>query len=429
MAELHLSEKQYEIVSCKDIFKVALCGIASGKSYAAACKAVLDLCERRSTICMAQTYAALSETMFPTICSVLETIGLKYYYNKSALEISLYRTNGYYPRILGKSAEKVENTRGLTKFSSLVMDEGALYKDGLYQLKVMLGRLRGESEKKSVLITTTPRGDANWVSNFIKREDVKVFNATMFDNPYTDETYKEMITSTYDKDSDLYKQEVLGMVVGSDLVNAVIRLSDFPKEILSTGDEYWLGVDVARDGVDTSQFYLRDEWSVRDKISIKHGHTDELLAALGRLEDKWGASNILEINVDNTGGWASGFIDVASRTRKNITGYNFAGRNIDDPTMANNRACIYDRCTRAIKAGFYVDEPELIEELRANSWFINASGKRQLVEKGSVRTILGRSPDRADALCLSFANFGSMGSPVHRTDWYAGKSDLLAGLL
>ena len=72
----------------------------------------------------------------------------------------------------------------------------------------MLGRLRGESEKKSVLITTTPRGDANWVSNFIKREDVKVFNATMFDNPYTDETYKEMITSTYDKDSDLYKQEV-----------------------------------------------------------------------------------------------------------------------------------------------------------------------------------------------------------------------------
>lgn len=428
MAELHLSKAQKAFVFSDSVFNVALCGIASGKTYAAAAKAVLDLVQGRSTIVVAQTYSALELTVFPAICSVLDSIGMRYHFNRSVPEISLTRTNGYYPRIVGKSAEKIENVRGLTCFSSLIMDEGSLYKDGEYQLKVLLGRLRGESERKNVLITTTPRGDANWVSHFIKRDDVKVFTATMFDNPYIDDEYRRLVCSSYEEGSPLYEQEILGKVIGSDATNAVLRLSDFVSAPLNSGGMLVLGIDFARDGVDTTQFYLRDDWRIVDHCELRNAHTQDCLAVLAKMEQKWGKENIRRINCDGTGGYSSGFADVARLTHANVFEINFAGCDIAEDALANNRAAIYDRCAKAVRSGFYVDDPKCIEELRANSWFVNGSGRRQLVPKSTVKTILGHSPDRADALALTFADYGEM-EQVHNNEWYREKVNRLASLL
>ena len=428
MAELHLSKAQKAFVLSDAVFKVALCGIASGKTYAAAAKAVIDLCQRRSTIVMAQTYSALELTVFPAICSVLESLGIKYLYNKGVPEISLYRVNGYYPRIVGKTAEKIENVRGLTRFSSLIMDEGALYKDGDYQLKVLLGRLRGESPKKSVLITTTPRGDANWISKLIKRDDVHVFTATMFDNPYIDDEYRQMVCSSYEVGTPLYEQEILGKVIGSDQTNAVLKLTDFVITSQGKGGSLVLGIDFARDGVDTTQFCLRDDYRILDRYELSHAHTQDCLNVLAKIESKWGKDNIRRINCDGTGGYSSGFADTARLTHSNIFEINFGANDLGNGTMANNRATIYDKCAKAVKSGFFVDDAKCIEELRANSWFVNNSGRRQLVPKSTVKTILGRSPDRADALALTFADYGAV-TQTHTKDWYANKSGLLALLL
>lgn len=428
MAELHLSRAQKRFVFSDSVFKVALCGIASGKTYAAAAKAVLDLTQNRSTIVTAQTYSALELTVFPAICSVLDDVGLHYCYNRSVPEISLYKTNGYYPRIVGKSAEKIENVRGLTRFSSLVMDEGALYKDGLYQLMVLLGRLRGESEKKSVLITTTPRGDANWVSHFIRRDDVEVLTATMFDNPYIDDEYRRLVCSSYEVGSPLYEQEVLGRIVGSDQTNAIVKLSDFVTVRSGSGGAYVMGIDFARDGVDTTQMYLRDDFGILDHRELRNAHTQEILTEFAKVEEKWGRDNIRAVFCDGTGGYSSGFADTARLTHSNIFEVNFGACDIADPAFANNKATIFDRCARAVKEGFLVDDDRCKEELRAHSWFVNNSGRRQLVPKSTVKTILGRSPDRADALALTFSDYGSL-AVAHDRNWYAEKSSRLASLL
>lgn len=49
------------------------------------------------------------------------------------------------------------------------------------------------------------------------------------------------------------------------------------------------------------------------------------------------------------------------------------------------------------------DDDLLLQELRVYSAFTNQSGKLQIVAKDDLRLILGRSPDRADAVIQAMA--------------------------
>ena len=49
----------------------------------------------------------------------------------------------------------------------------------------------------------------------------------------------------------------------------------------------------------------------------------------------------------------------------------------------------------------------LIEELQAPTYEVH-KGKIRVMKKATMREVLKRSPDRADALCLTFANAGGV---------------------
>ncbi len=67
--------------------------------------------------------------------------------------------------------------------------------------------------------------------------------------------------------------------------------------------------------------------------------------------------------------------------------------------FANERARVHYQFREMLIAGEVAlpDDPMLLAELRVLSGFTNQSGKLQIVAKDDLRTILGRSPDRADA--------------------------------
>lgn len=67
-------------------------------------------------------------------------------------------------------------------------------------------------------------------------------------------------------------------------------------------------------------------------------------------------------------------------------------------------------------------DESLKEELLSVDYFYTASGKMQLVLKKTIKEILGRSPDRADACAFNFyeqmiRNVWSNGAVDRTTDW------------
>ena len=110
--------------------------------------------------------------------------------------------------------------------------------------------------------------------------------------------------------------------------------------------------------------------------------------------------------LDATGGWAAGASDVLQ-----ASGHRAADRPVNvqfhapglDGRYKNRRAEMWFGLAEWVKRGGWLPNlPELIAELTTPTYtFLN--GKFQLEPKEQVKARLGRSPDLADALALTFA--------------------------
>ncbi len=416
-ANLRMSNYQRDVLLSEHPFIISSNGIGSGKSYAAAIIGGMDLCKGRSSLCVSQSYRALKDVLFPAIIDVLNTLGVKYYYNKSSYQISLTNANGYHPRIIGRSAENPDGIRGVTQVSNYLGDEAALYDPQVHTICV--GRLRGEFTPR-IRLFTTPRGGQNYVSHLTTRSDVLTMRTTIFQNPYVTKEQRDLILSNYEEGTDLYNQEILGLIVNSDFTTAILRLEDFASTCLVSStslNDLVLSIDFARDGVDSTILTLRNEYRILDKVQLGHADTSEIMSKFHMIEMKYGKQNIKQILYDSTGGYHIGFEDAAKGTHTNLQGVNFGGPS-PDPNFANNRAYIYYLAAQSIKGGFYVQDPLLKEELRVQQWIIDGKGKRALIPKKSIKTILGRSCDSSDSFAVGYWKPYTPAGSIKSLDYY-----------
>ena len=73
-----------------------------------------------------------------------------------------------------------------------------------------------------------------------------------------------------------------------------------------------------------------------------------------------------------------------------------------DPKFANMRAYIYFNARRMVMdEGFYIGDTDVEDELVPQTYFMNPRGQIQLVPKKYIKTVIGKSPDQADAMCLA----------------------------
>jgi hypothetical protein len=106
--------------------------------------------------------------------------------------------------------------------------------------------------------------------------------------------------------------------------------------------------------------------------------------------------------VDDTGHWGHGVIDTMRTAGHSPMPVMFHGSPID-PRFRNKRCEMWVRMSEWIKAGGAIPNiPELIGELTTPTYtFLN--GKMIMEDKDLIKKRLGRSPDLADALALTFA--------------------------
>lgn len=188
------------------------------------------------------------------------------------------------------------------------------------------------------------------------------------------------------------------VVIPIDLVTAAAKRELTDADV--AGAPVILGLDVARFGDDATVLTVRKGlWCQRQQV---HRGLDTMQAA-----------DVL-INAINTykpsavfvdvGAMGAGVIDRVRMLHYNVTEVNFAGSPQDTDRYANLRAEMYFKLKAWLEGGGALpNEPTLKSELSVVEYQFARNGKIILEPKDKIKEKIGKSPDFADSLALTFA--------------------------
>lgn len=160
-----------------------------------------------------------------------------------------------------------------------------------------------------------------------------------------------------------------------------------------------LGVDVARFGDDKTVIFPRQGRASFTPVEMRNARTRDIVARVAQAFDKWQADIIF---VDDTGGYGIGVIDGLTDAGYPVVPVNFSSRALD-PRYVNKRAEIYFLLAEWVKSGGVLPtNVELTGELTTPKYWFHKN-QFQIEDKDDIKKLLGRSPDLADALALTFA--------------------------
>ena len=159
-----------------------------------------------------------------------------------------------------------------------------------------------------------------------------------------------------------------------------------------------IGVYVARFGSDSTILFPRQGLAAFKPTEMRNARTNDIAARIILAKSRWNSE--LEI-IDDTGGWGAGVIDSMIQAGHSPMPINFAGKATDSRYL-NKRAEMWFLMAEWVKRGGALpQDSQLMRELTTPTFtFVN--GKFQLEPKEQINERLGFSPDRADALCLTF---------------------------
>lgn len=190
----------------------------------------------------------------------------------------------------------------------------------------------------------------------------------------------------------------INTILGPDEVSAAMKRRPAP----GAGNEWSqkrLGIDVARFGDDRSVIFPRQGLVAYRPVELRGMRTTDIAARVMMAKSKWKSE--LEL-VDDTGHWGHGVIDNLFAAGYSPLGIQFHAPALN-PRYKNRRAEMWLEMAEWVKRGGCLPKmPELVGELTSPTYTF-VGGKFQLEDKDQVKARLGRSPDLADALALTFA--------------------------
>lgn len=160
-----------------------------------------------------------------------------------------------------------------------------------------------------------------------------------------------------------------------------------------------LGVDVARQGDDRSVLFPRQgRASFRPKV-FRNLDTMQLADAVVRFIDAW-KPDATFIDLATFG---AGVYDRVRQLGHPIIGVDFGGKPLDT-RYANRRAEMWHGMAEWVRLGGCIpDDAELLGELSSPTYGFDPHGRLLLEKKAEVKQRIGKSPDLADGLALTFA--------------------------
>lgn len=219
------------------------------------------------------------------------------------------------------------------------------------------------------------------------------------------EHVNEMIR-LYGRDNPWVMATILGEFPPGGL-NKLISIEEVEKAQERTLDAKLYNFIQKRTGTDVA-LYGDDRTVIFKRQGLMGAHTPEIMRTQEPAEI---SARIITVKgdfaqeidfIDDTGGWGSGVISHLRSTGQSPVGVQSAGK-ADDHKFYNKRAEMWFRIRDWLRAGGSLPKvAELNAELTVPEYTMK-DGKLLMQPKELVKKVLGRSPDIADALSLTFA--------------------------
>lgn len=405
-----LSGPQLEFVNSDARFTIFNAGRSSGKTFAASLIAARALLSEKKVIVFAQNFKALSENLMVAIDERLSEmtghLGKIYKFNPT-LQKFTYGKGAIY----GMSYENIETCRGFTDIEVAIYDEIAIAPANL--LSTVAYCLRGKNIKPRQYAMTTPRF-GTWWNKFLKdnQDDrtIKIIHSTVFDlnkkgnddeSVITQEQIDNMIKSTLDEN--MLRQELYGELIEDNSTGVLFStrlLSNAPKFTQRNNEGYAIGIDCSGLGKDSNVIVVRNQNEILDIVEKKVASNSELCSIVRGLILTHGKANLSHIAIDEAYG-----LDLHERLSEagvNSVIVPFGGKP-NNAAYANKRSEMYISLKKGISEfGLKGITDELFRELQATKYILNNSNKIQIIPKDEIKLAIGRSPDIADALALTY---------------------------
>ena len=161
-----------------------------------------------------------------------------------------------------------------------------------------------------------------------------------------------------------------------------------------------LGIDIARYGDDDTVIFPRQGLASFRFVEMKGQNTHAIAGRVATSKATWGSE--ME-TIDSTGGFSAGVEDNLKLAGTEILPVHFSSKAFD-PRYFNRRSEMWYEMSKWVKKGGALPpDPQLKKELTAPTYWLDLNGKLRVEEKDQIKKRLGFSPDRADALVLTFA--------------------------
>lgn len=319
------------------------------------------------------------------------------------------------------SAERPEALAGVhSEHVLLICDEASAIPEPVFESAA--GSMSGHTATTVLISNPTRNSGLFFRTHHQLSSEWKTMHVSCVENPLVSTDFVRQISSTYGEASNAYRVRVLGEFALRDddsLIPAELVDAAMVRDIVADPKEPIVyGIDVARFGDDRTVICKRQGNVV---VGFKHWSGEDLMGTVGRIVHEASMDKPEEILVD-TIGLGSG---VADRLRE--LGHNVRDVNVSESVAMNQSAArLRDELwlatktwldTRAVKLP---KDDDLRQELIGPSYSFTSNGKVKVEGKSDMKRRGMRSPDLADALCLTFASSAAMvGGRAPR--WIPGK--------
>lgn len=269
--------------------------------------------------------------------------------------------------------------------------------------------------------TIRKKGSEIWVSMNREEENDPIWKAiganpdertivvkvNYYDNPHCPEEMKYLAEKCKQENPDDYEHIWLGAPVnqGSTKLIAVKDvIKAFEQKMTSSTSPLVIGVDIARFGDDKTVICYRRGRYCFDLKEFCHLDTVALANKLTAIIKESKPARVF-LDMGNTG---AGVYDILIDRGygQTVRGVNFGGKAINEDRYFNKRAEMWANANEWLKQELPVQlfkDDELLDDLCSVNKMYDSKGRLQLESKDKVKERIGRSPDKADAFVLTFA--------------------------
>lgn len=172
-----------------------------------------------------------------------------------------------------------------------------------------------------------------------------------------------------------------------------------------------LGGDVARQGDDESALARRQGLMA---YPIRTMRIPDTMLVASQFIQEFNLHQADGMFVDETGGYGAGVVDAMRQLGSDVVGVQFSSKP-NDYRYFNKRSEMFFELAKWVKSGGALPKDDKLKEELCAITFVYQGDKFRIVEKELIKDVIGRSPDRADALALTFAFPVSKRSPFARS--------------